>query len=168
MNIFTHWDDKQSVNTWNFIWFAFSCVCYCLSSSFYFSSLFLIFVNSLFWIHLYFFFSSHWTPWVGYGVSIAVFLVLLPLTWTHYLWNKLKDPHQEQDTVPEPKNKILKLLYRASLKVVWSAGTRTILYLIMCICLLVCTMLELVSSLIWDDKHSKIYIIKRYWINCYL
>ncbi|KAJ9579599.1 hypothetical protein L9F63_004784, partial [Diploptera punctata] len=89
--------------------------------------------------------SSHWSPFVGYGLSIAVFLVLLPLTWTHYLWNKFKDPHEEQDTIPEPKNKFLKLLYRASLRVVWSASIRTLLYLIMCFCLTVCTLLELIE-----------------------
>ncbi|KAJ4431593.1 hypothetical protein ANN_20192 [Periplaneta americana] len=88
--------------------------------------------------------SSHWMPWIGYGVSVGVIVALLPLTWTHYIWNKYKDPHEEQDHIPEPRNKLLKLLYRASLKVVWSASTRTILYLVMCVSLTVCTMLELV------------------------
>ncbi|XP_069698199.1 adenylate cyclase type 2-like isoform X2 [Periplaneta americana] len=89
--------------------------------------------------------SSHWMPWIGYGVSVGVIVTLLPLTWTHYIWNKYKDPHEEQDHIPEPRNKLLKLLYRASLKVVWSASTRTILYLVMCISLTVCTMLELIE-----------------------
>jgi hypothetical protein len=87
-------------------------------------------------------------PWAGFGVSLGVILVLLPLTWTHYIWNKLKDPHEEQDYIPEPTNKLLNLLYRASLKVVWSVSTRTVLYLIVCISLIVCTMLELVGVLI--------------------
>jgi hypothetical protein len=84
-------------------------------------------------------------PWVGYGVSVGVILVLLPLTWTHYIWNKLKDPHEEQDYIPEPSNKLLSLLYQASLKVVWSGITRTILYVVVCVSLTICTMLELVG-----------------------
>jgi hypothetical protein len=84
-------------------------------------------------------------PWVGYGVSVGVILVLLPLTWTHYMWTKLKDPHEEQDYIPEPRNKLINLLYQASLKVVWSASTRTVLYLVVCVSLTICTMLELVS-----------------------
>ncbi|PNF42986.1 hypothetical protein B7P43_G09584 [Cryptotermes secundus] len=89
--------------------------------------------------------SSHWMPWAGFGVSLGVILVLLPLTWTHYIWNKLKDPHEEQDYIPEPTNKLLNLLYQASLKVVWSVSTRTVLYLIICISLTICTMLEMVE-----------------------
>jgi hypothetical protein len=83
-------------------------------------------------------------PWAGFGVSLGVTLVLLPLTWTHYIWNKLKDPHEEQDYIPEPTNKLLNFLYQASLKVVWSVSTRTALYLIVCFSLIVCTVLELV------------------------
>ncbi|PSN48742.1 hypothetical protein C0J52_08911 [Blattella germanica] len=101
--------------------------------------------------------SSHWSPWVGYGVSIAVLLILLPLTWTHYIWNKFKDPHEEQDSIPEPRNKILKLLYRASLRVVWSAATRTILYLIMTLSLIVCALLELIECH-YDAYNSDLFL----------
>jgi hypothetical protein len=76
---------------------------------------------------------------------MGLILVLLPLTWTHYIWNKLKDPHEERDYIPEPSNKFLSFLYQASLKVVWSASIRTVLYLIVCVSLTVCTMLELVG-----------------------
>jgi hypothetical protein len=97
--------------------------------------------------------SSHWLPWVGYGVSVGVILVLLAVTWTHYIWTKLKDPHEEQDYIAEPTNKLLNLLYQASLKVVWSAITRTVLYMAICISMSVCTMLELVSLTLINLQH---------------
>jgi hypothetical protein len=77
---------------------------------------------------------------------VGLILALLPLTWTHYVWNKLKDPYEEQDNILEPSNKFLRFLDRASLKVVWSASTRTVIYLVVCVSLTVCTMLELVGS----------------------
>ena len=89
--------------------------------------------------------SSHSLPWIGYGITVGLILALLPLTWTHYIWNKLKDPYEEQDNIPEPSNRFLSLLYRASLKVVWSASARTVLFLLVCVSLTVCTMLEVVS-----------------------
>ena len=89
--------------------------------------------------------SSHSLPWIGYGITGALILALLPLTWTHYIWNKLKDPYEEQDNIHEPSNGFLCFLYRTSLKVVWSASTRTVLYLVVCVSLTVCTMLELVG-----------------------
>ncbi|XP_021926488.1 adenylate cyclase type 2 isoform X2 [Zootermopsis nevadensis] len=99
--------------------------------------------------------SSHWMPWVGYGVSLGVIFMLLPLTWTHYMWTKLKDPHEEQDYIPEPRNKFLNLLYQASLKVVWSAGTRTAIYLVVCISLTICTMLELLECDMKGDHDDR-------------
>jgi len=89
--------------------------------------------------------SSRWLPWIGYGITGGLILALLPFTWTHYIWNKLKDPDEEQDEIREPSNRFLCFLYKASLKVVWSASTRTVLYLVVCVSLTVCTMLELVG-----------------------
>ena len=89
--------------------------------------------------------SSHTLPWIGYGITAGLILALLPLTWTHYVWNKLKDPYEEQDNIPQPNNRFLRFLYQASLKVVWSASTRTVLYLVVCVSMTVCTVLELVG-----------------------
>jgi hypothetical protein len=93
--------------------------------------------------------SSRSLLWIGYGITVGLILALLPLTWTHYVWNKLKDPYEEQDNILEPSNKFLRFLYRASLKVVWSASTRTVIYLVVCVSLTVCTMLELVGPFAW-------------------
>lgn len=93
--------------------------------------------------------SSHTLPWIGYGITAGLILALLPLTWTHYVWNKLKDPYEEQDNIPQPNNRFLRFLYQASLKVVWSASTRTVLYLVVCVSMTVCTVLELVGPFAW-------------------
>jgi hypothetical protein len=89
--------------------------------------------------------SSHWLPWIGYGITVGLILALLPLTWTYCIWNKLKDRYEEQEHIPEPSNKYLRFLYKASHKVVLSPSIRTVLYLVVCISLTVCTMLELVG-----------------------
>jgi len=89
--------------------------------------------------------SSHWLPWVGYGITVGLILALLPFTWTAYIWNKLKDRYEEQDNIPEPSNRFLCFLYQTSLKVIRNASIRTVLCLVVCVSLTVCTMLELVE-----------------------
>ena len=89
--------------------------------------------------------SSHWLPWVGYGITVGLILALLPFTWTAYIWNKLKDRYEEQDNIPEPSNRFLCFLYQTSLKVIRNASIRTVLCLVVCVSLTVCTMLELVG-----------------------
>lgn len=89
--------------------------------------------------------SSRWLPWIGYGITMGLILALLPFTWTAYIWNKLKEPFEEQENIPKPSNRFLCFLYQASLKVVGSASIRTVLYLVVCVGLTVCTMLELVG-----------------------
>jgi len=93
--------------------------------------------------------SSRWLPWIGYGITMGLILALLPFTWTAYIWNKLKEPFEEQENIPKPSNRFLCFLYQASLKVVGSASIRTVLYLVVCVGLTVCTMLELVGPFAW-------------------
>nr|CAD7455611.1 unnamed protein product [Timema tahoe] len=92
-------------------------------------------------------YSDHWMPWAGFGVAICLLLSLLPLTWSHYIWNKWQDPHQELEVINDPRNRLVMFLYKSSLKVVWSSPTRIFLYLIMCSTLTGCAMLELVIFL---------------------
>jgi len=89
--------------------------------------------------------SSRSLLWIGYGITVGLILALLPFTWTHYIWKKCKDPYEEQDDILEPSNKFLRFLYLTSLKVVWSASTRIVIYMVVCVSLTVCTMLELVG-----------------------
>jgi len=108
--------------------------------------------------------SSHSLPWIGYGITVGLILALLPFTWTAYIWNKLKDRLEEQDNIPEPSNRFLCFLYQTSLKVVGSAIIRTVLYLVVCVGLTVCTMLELVGPLleyivIFKQYHADLTVI---------
>jgi adenylate cyclase len=111
---------------------------------FYIGCTFLVLLG-MFAIHCLGLRSSHSLPWIGYGITVGLILALLPFTWTAYIWNKLKDRLEEQDNIPEPSNRFLCFLYQTSLKVVGSAIIRTVLYLVVCVGLTVCTMLELIG-----------------------
>ncbi|GAB1865684.1 adenylate cyclase [Camponotus japonicus] len=78
--------------------------------------------------------------------SVMMFLIILiPLTWMHFVWNRWKDPHDEHEgNVPHPRNKLLYFFYQTSVKVVWSALLRTILYLIITIMLAACAMFDMI------------------------
>nr|CAD7589162.1 unnamed protein product [Timema genevievae] len=100
-------------------------------------------------------YSDHWMPWAGFGVAICLLLSLLPLTWSHYIWNKWQDPHQELEVINDPRNRLVMFLYKSSLKVVWSSPTRIFLYLIMCSTLTGCAMLELLECDIDVEQGKK-------------
>jgi len=93
------------------------------------------------------FFSWHWVAWLGFGISATLLTALLPLTWAHVVWHAIKDPHQELDSIPPPSNRVFRLLYHISLRVVSDACIRTILYCIVCLLLSVCAMADMVSVL---------------------
>ncbi|KAF7380246.1 hypothetical protein HZH66_014601 [Vespula vulgaris] len=80
---------------------------------------------------------------VGYTISMLFLLTLMPLTWMHFAWNRYKDPHDEGN-VPNPRNKLIYFLYQTSVKVVWSALLRTILYLVITIMLATCAMFDMI------------------------
>lgn len=45
-------------------------------------------------------------------------IILIPLTWMHFVWNRCKDPHDEHEGhVPHPRNKLLYFFYQTSVKV---------------------------------------------------
>ncbi|KAI5729547.1 hypothetical protein M8J76_003724 [Diaphorina citri] len=80
-----------------------------------------------------------------YGFTAILFLIALPFTWTHFIWNMIQDPHQEMDVIPEPKQPFLKVLYRTSILVVWSNCTRTLLYIVFTILLALCSLIVLIE-----------------------
>lgn len=91
----------------------------------------------------------HFSTTLGFVLSMLFLMALLPLTWMHFVWNRCKDPHDEQEGhVPQPRNKLLHFMYQTSIKVVWSALLRTTLYLIITIMLALCAMFDLLVSLI--------------------
>jgi len=55
---------------------------------------------------------------VGYSTAMVFLIILIPLTWMHFVWNRCKDPHDEYEGhVPHPRNKVLYFLYQTSVKV---------------------------------------------------
>lgn len=71
-------------------------------------------------------------------------IALLPFTWTHFIWNRYQDPHDEHDGhIPQPRNKLIHFMYQSSIKVVWSAVLRTVLYLVITIMLAICAMFDM-------------------------
>ncbi|XP_051172100.1 adenylate cyclase type 2-like isoform X3 [Leptopilina boulardi] len=97
----------------------------------------------------------HLTTSVGYTVVMLFLIALIPLTWMHFIWNRYKDPHDEHEGhFPQPTNKLLHFMYQTSIKVVWSALLRTILYLVISIMLATCAMLDLLFECHNSDKLS--------------
>ncbi|XP_018054428.1 PREDICTED: adenylate cyclase type 2-like isoform X1 [Atta colombica] len=87
----------------------------------------------------------HLRTLVGYFSVLMFLFALMPLTWMHFVWNRCKDPHDEHEGhVPHPRNKLLYFFYQTSVKVVWSALLRTILYLVITIMLAACAMLDMI------------------------
>ncbi|XP_035736454.1 adenylate cyclase type 2-like isoform X3 [Vespa mandarinia] len=88
---------------------------------------------------------------IGYTISMLFLLTLMPLTWMHFAWNRYKDPHDEGN-VPNPRNKLIYFLYQTSVKIVWSALLRIILYLVMTIMLATCAMFDMIFECQNVDK----------------
>lgn len=93
--------------------------------------------------------STHYAALSAYIFSAIVIVCILPFTWTHFLWNNIRDPHQEMDLIPEPKFGILCILYRASVRVVWSNTIRTLIYLGVTTMLSTCALIDLIGC---DDS----------------
>lgn len=93
------------------------------------------------------FFRWHLSTTVGFFLAMIVLIGLLPFTWMHFVWNRCKDPHDEQEGhVPQPKNKLLHFMYQTSIKVVWSAVLRMTLYLAITIMLAICAMFDMLVT----------------------
>ncbi|XP_063240231.1 adenylate cyclase type 2-like isoform X2 [Bacillus rossius redtenbacheri] len=101
--------------------------------------------------------SRHWMTWAGFGLVAGCLLALVPFTWSHYAWNKLKDPHQDTDAIEEPRRALPRLLYAASLRVMWRCDLRFLLYLLLCALLTSCTVLELVECSMDLERNKKAY-----------
>ncbi|KZC04796.1 Adenylate cyclase type 2, partial [Dufourea novaeangliae] len=54
---------------------------------------------------------------ITYSVAMLFLIVLMPIAWMHFAWNRYKDPHGEHEgQIPHPRNKILCFLYHSSVK----------------------------------------------------
>ncbi|XP_018341490.1 PREDICTED: adenylate cyclase type 4-like isoform X3 [Trachymyrmex septentrionalis] len=109
------------------------------------SAFVLIFMGFMYLVPTFMQLQWHLRTLVGYFSVLMFLFALMPLTWMHFIWNRCKDPHDEHEGhVPHPRNKLLYFFYQTSVKVVWSALLRTILYLVITIMLAACAMLDMI------------------------
>ncbi|XP_018372265.1 PREDICTED: adenylate cyclase type 4-like isoform X5 [Trachymyrmex cornetzi] len=109
------------------------------------SAFVLIFMGFMYLVPTFMLPQWHLRTLVGYFSVLMFLFALMPLTWMHFVWNRCKDPHDEHEGhVPHPRNKLLYFFYQTSVKVVWSALLRTILYLVITIMLAACAMLDMI------------------------
>lgn len=90
---------------------------------------------------------SKWHPstTISYSAAMLFLIALMPIAWMHFAWNRYKDPHDEHEgQIPHPRNKLLCFLYQTSIKVVWSAFLRTVLYLVITLMLAACAMFDMI------------------------
>ncbi|XP_076287222.1 adenylyl cyclase X D isoform X4 [Lasioglossum baleicum] len=113
----------------------------------------LIFMGLIYLVPTLSFSEWHVSTAISYSVAMLFLIVLMPIAWMHFAWNRYKDPHDEcEGHVPHPRNKILCFLYQSSVKVVWSAYLRTILYLVITIMLAACAMFDMIFECKNVDK----------------
>nr|XP_033340223.1 adenylyl cyclase X E-like isoform X1 [Megalopta genalis] len=105
----------------------------------------LIFMGLIYLVPTLSFSEWHVSTAISYAVAMLFLIVLMPIVWMHFAWNRYQDPHDEHEShVPHPRNKILCFLYQTSVKVVWSAYLRMILYLVITIMLAACAMFDMI------------------------
>ncbi|PBC32829.1 Adenylate cyclase type [Apis cerana cerana] len=87
----------------------------------------------------------HLSTTISYSAAMLFLIALMPIAWMHFAWNRYKDPHDEHEgQIPHPRNKLLCFLYQTSIKVVWSAFLRTVLYLVITLMLAACAMFDMI------------------------
>ncbi|XP_028045225.1 adenylate cyclase type 2 isoform X2 [Monomorium pharaonis] len=109
------------------------------------SAFVLIFMGVMYLVPTFMLSQCYLSTLVGYSSALMFLIALIPLTWMHFIWNRCKDPHDEHEGhIPHPRNKLLYFFYQTSVKVVWSALLRTILYVVITIMLAACAMLDMI------------------------
>jgi hypothetical protein len=88
--------------------------------------------------------------WIIYGATLLLLLVLTPSSWSAYLWNRRRDPHNEMDRIPAPENGIALALYTWAQNITSNVFARLILYLLVFIALT----LSALSNLLVSEKKS--------------
>ncbi|XP_076248557.1 adenylyl cyclase X D [Calliopsis andreniformis] len=105
----------------------------------------LIFMGIIYLVPTFFLSEWHMSTTVTYSAALLFLIALMPVAWMHFAWSRYKDPHDEHEgQVPHPRNKLLCFLYQTSVKVVWSAFLRTVLYLVITIMLAACAMFDMI------------------------
>lgn len=142
------------------------------------SAFVLVFMGFMYLVPTFMLSQCYLSTLVGYTSALIFLIALIPLTWMHFIWNRYKDPHDEHEGhVPHPRNKLLYFFYQTSVKVVWSALLRTILYLVITIMLAACAMLDMIvecknpdpfdnnttSSVSNDNVTSKFECLSKPW-----
>jgi hypothetical protein len=68
--------------------------------------------------------------WIVYAIGCAILLVLTPASWACYIWHRYRDPHNELDRTPPPRNGVVLALYLWAQRVAQSVSLRCFLYLL--------------------------------------
>ncbi|XP_043784053.1 adenylyl cyclase X E-like isoform X2 [Apis laboriosa] len=105
----------------------------------------LIFMGLIYLVPTFSLSKWHLSTTISYSATMLFLIALMPIAWMHFAWNRYKDPHDEHEgQVPHPRNKLLCFLYQTSIKVVWSAFLRTVLYLVITLMLAACAMFDMI------------------------
>jgi len=67
--------------------------------------------------------------WIAFGIGGSYLLLIVPFVWVGYVWNRIKDPHQELDSIPDPKQRIIRHFYKTSDRIAKNWVCRTLIYL---------------------------------------
>lgn len=79
---------------------------------------------------------------VFYSISLLFLVTLMPLTWAHFLWNEFHA--SDSDSIPQPKNVVLRLFHGISLKTIWNIRIRYFLYIVICFLFTLCLFTKMV------------------------
>ena len=67
--------------------------------------------------------------WIAFGAGGSYLILVVPFVWVGYVWNRIKDPHQELDSIPDPQSAFIRYFYKASDRIAQSLICRTLIYL---------------------------------------
>ncbi|KAL0280183.1 UNVERIFIED_CONTAM: hypothetical protein PYX00_001555 [Menopon gallinae] len=92
--------------------------------------------------------------YVTYSISSLFLASLLPLTWTHFIWNEFHT--SDSDAIPQPKNVVLRFFHGISLKVIWSVRMRISFYIAICFLLTLCLLTEVLQIYIQSSDSEEV------------
>ena len=85
-------------------------------------------------------FHLSWENWLSYGLMGFIVFILLPLSWTHYIWNSFKYDHEKPDSA------IVKFLCKCSEMITQSFMIRILIYVVVCVLFALNVFFEIVSN----------------------
>lgn len=87
-------------------------------------------------------FRWNWSGWLSYATLTFIGLILLPIAWMRYMWNKYVDYFGRE--VRDPPNRFINYLYRSSEFISNHVEIRILIYIIAFLLFVACVFLEVV------------------------